>query len=772
MKNKVYKNIVIGIFLVMLLGNIIIVADPFDDGPLVPGGDYAYDTIPLPATNVESTTATLNGWYGWGGTDTSLCGFLYSDTFPIATTNVTVGYFTNSSVSKFVSGLTPSTCYYFTIWCMNDTFGFFKSYLNESFLTKPSGPPANFIVTDVGAGNVTLTWDNVTDYTVTDIYQETIVRYSNTHQPNEPTDGTLGYQGIAETCTVTGLNSDSQYYFSAWTHITDNCSWNGSYCLCHQNSSEFATTSAYTQGGEYNLTIRYENRTYGPVNLTRWGPHKLIIYYYGQNFSEHYGEVDYVIFNNNGTRFIDMEAITNPSVNCTIDLTYDVISVWGVYLYNDSTGYWEEVSDIYYDINSTRCNISSDVIFDNHTFGRIEYMTIDTFTVEHDPMAFFDNNASNFSLGKINVNVNKTIKYFKFHWNDSTENLYRCNRIIATEFEQRDYDIFIRTDLPVYLEGTITRNHSLVKYIYSFIDETGKFKLTNHPKAYIYTYDDEENKLIIHSEWFDDELHISPWLVYEKYYEIGVKCDVLEYEKIGISPAGDNQQPEVRIPYEYEENYQFYDIFNITTGWFDSGFWVLYQDTRYSTVEAVFNVYGFYNKTLIYTNSTTNSYKNFSYECNISGNYLWEITATIDDVVNEYDGTYTSGKIPAFGSIEPIIDEGTINDILEIILGPSPMFYDSNMTGGDPSREEDVVVPWTYIAIFSVCFVWLTTFGRLNASVGGLGVGAILSFSGAAISGMSILYSNYSWWEGPILLVIGVFVMVISFLGMMGGVER
>jgi len=339
----------------------------------------------------------------------------------------------------------------------------------------------------------------------------------------------------------------------------------------------------------------------------------------------------------------------------------------------------------------------------------------------------------------------------------------RCNRIISPIRGQRNITFFIRTDLPVYGEGTNYMNGSIIKYLYSFVDETGKFRRPNEPRATIYTYNNDEEKMIIHSEYFDDTEAIHPWLVYGKKYFIGVDCLFLDYERIGIAPASENQNPEVRIPYNYQFNYSFYDLINLDVGWFDSGFYVHYHDTTFSTVSATFNVYGYYNHTLLYTDSTIHSGKNFTYTCNTSGNYIWVIDVVLDDLDNLYDGSYSSGETPMFSGMEPITDISTIDDILTIILGRTPLHDADN---------PDVEVPWTYIVIFALAFIVMTSLGKLNAFMGVMGVGFVLTFSGAAITGLQTLFSNYDWWQGPVLLLVGVFVIVLGIVGLMGGVEK
>ena len=74
--------------------------------------------------------------------------------------------------------------------------------------------------------------------------------------------------------------------------------------------------------------------------------------------------------------------------------------------------------------------------------------------------------------------------------------------------------------------------------------------------------------------------------------------------------------------------------------------------------------------------------------------------------------------------------------------------------------------------LFALCFIEMTTFGKLNAFVGTLAVGLTLSFGGIMITGISTLFSNYPWWHGASLAVIGGFMVAIAVIGLLGGSER
>ena len=65
----------------------------------------------------------------------------------------------------------------------------------------------------------------------------------------------------------------------------------------------------------------------------------------------------------------------------------------------------------------------------------------------------------------------------------------------------------------------------------------------------------------------------------------------------------------------------------------------------------------------------------------------------------------------------------------------------------------------------------MASFGRLNAFLGMMAVGAFLILAGALI-GISELFANYAWYEGASLIVIGVFLLALALIGLIGGVEK
>jgi len=132
-----------------------------------------------------------------------------------------------------------------------------------------------------------------------------------------------------------------------------------------------------------------------------------------------------------------------------------------------------------------------------------------------------------------------------------------------------------------------------------------------------------------------------------------------------------------------------------------------------------------------------------------------------------YNGTYSTTIVINQG-MESITDNGTLDYWLTLIFGPPPVM----------NTQTGVFVPWTYLLMFGFCFILMTTVGKLNAFLGGMTVGMALIFFGGAIAGIVPLYPEYlvdsasGVPNGPILAVVGAFIAVVSFIGLVGGIER
>lgn len=788
------------------------------------------------AYNVFGDSSELSGFYS-GDTTPATCGFYYGECENSSNTtfeyNVTCsGTFTNETFTKLVSGLQSSTLYSYTSWTDNGTFNYNST--RKFILTEPSGPPTSFVVDDYGPTYVNFSWSNVTDWSdpcdCNKIVQHTNIRYSAVSYPTTPTSGTSGYFADAESCSITDLDPDTTYYFSAWTYTHLNGSWafaNASSYDWHYNSTAFSTLKASTQGGLYNITVRYENRTYGLVNLSEF------FYQYicgGETDINQYDDFttgDLVNVTLDGSSLV-LDSVPDGNYTYNGSRVSPIYSLEGI-AEGNGVIYWSENLEsgteikIYYNLStdggvtwggwqqatnggnvigiyegtiltdnkikfrqnlSTTDNTSTPELINMYLhverdcmemhvngphkliihhyggnlldyYGKVSYIIFEDGNITYDNLI---NVSANESInGSFNFTTNRTVSFVEFCWNNSDERVYKCNRIVVPEAGQRNITFYIRTDLPIFGEGTGLKNDSIVRYTYSFVDETTNFRYPNKPMATIYTFDDDENKMVIHSEYFDDSELIHPWLVYDKDYIIGVSCAVQEYERLGFAPASDNTAPEVRIPFAFDMNYGFYDLISLDLGWNDVGFYVDYDDTTFSTVSVTFSVYGHNNKTLIYTDTQYNNHYNFTYVCSTTTDYIWQINCTLDDLANDYDGTYSSGRAPIIVGMAPITDIDSLDSIMIIILGESPL-YDID----DP----DIEIPWTYIGTFAVAFIFLVTLGRLNSMIGVIGAGLVLVFAGGAIAGFDNLIGGAS------VMVIGFFLIAVAIIGSLGGVER
>jgi len=624
-------------------------------------------SYPMNVTSISTTSATINGYLINDTNLSTTCGFWVgnvSTNFTWFEQNVTCTgtYSSGQNFSYGLTGLTSGEYYYVRSWSYT-SYGFNISENESYFLTQPQ-PPSSFRVSSITAQTLTLSWNNATLPAGTN--SSVIIRYSTSSPPTNYSSGTYGDNvSTTNSTTISGLEEETTYYFSAFTYI------NASGSPLFETYSSYTSTTNATQGGVYNIQIRCENESNGNnyrLSLNNpWANHTLVIHYAD--------ETDYVRFLGGG-------------------ITY-----------------------------------TSDV----------------------------DGFFTNIINGNFTITVNKTIRDMEFHWNDSINRPYRCNRIIVPGTTQRNITFYVRNDLTVYGESSAYLNQSLVRYTYSFLDENGVFQYPNNPFVKIYIYNSSGTRLTIHSEYFDSAKKVYPWLEFGKQYFIGVDCDVLEIDRIGTAPTGELTSEDVRIPYIGNMTYSFFDLINLDVGWYADGFYVDYFDTTFSTVLVTFNVYYYENDTFVYSENSTLDDVNFTYTtgegCNTSIAYKWQLIATLED--DTFEGTYYAGGqqsgIPIFPGLEPITDVNTLDDLMEIIFGQTPLYNVDNPSEG---------VRWSYLLLFSISFIVLVTFGKLNAFLGSLSVGIVLLLGGTLVTGLGFV------------IVIAIFLMALGIIGLLGGVEK
>jgi len=750
--------------------------------------NYSF-SAPLPITTTTTTTATLRGYLiDDGGNRNSKCGFWYGNETPTQALidagfayNVTSSgtYYAGQTFTYPITGLTSAEYYYVKTWVYN---GHSFNITNGYVLTLSAGvnnPYVKFL-DDLWEGNSTIGNDNTTQTFLQTggIWEHLNILFRDPDGANfwGPATGFPGgtltsidsYENYPKSSyRFTMYNSsDLIFKFDNGTSTEENFITNPT-VPTNLNASSIGPNSVNVSwinapvpaNTNYSVYIRYKTGS-PPTSLTDGT--------YGANESTN----NYTIISGlegDTTYYFSAWSYVNASgspVRHAFSSSYATAS-------NTTTGgnyiFWVRYENESYS-NNYLVNLSQ---YSNHRLDIYYYSG-------HDRVNFSDGSAVstvdgafwNISNGSFNLTLTESPRFFVFYWNDSNGSDMYCMRTLVPTTGERNITFYIRTNCYVFGEttGDLNSTNTLLKYHYSYLDSTGLFRYPNNPYCQIYCFNSNNERLVIHSEFFDHEGKTHPWLVYDNRYYQGVHCDVLSYDRIGIAPATDDvDQEEIRIPVTLDRYYTFYDLIELDYAWGADGFYVNYQDTTSSTNWVNFTVYYFLNGSFVHTeNETGLNLVNFSFTqaegCNSSIDYMFVINTSLNGNVDEnYEGFYQSGKIPMYAGMSPITSNSTLDYYLQLIFGKSPLYYYGN---------EDVFVPWAYILIFLISFIVLCTFGRLSAFLGAVGVGITLVFSGIAIAGVQTLFSNYAWWEGPVLVVIGAFVVALSIIALMGGVEK
>ena len=727
-------------------------------GERVNGSDRTFTTeIPIivnETTNVDENSVTLNAYRAYGdGTGTN--GWWIKTTPPTPAspgTNTTEGTASSTpeEISKSILGLTAGQYYYVRAW--ESGFGWFRNTSDmEYFLTKPT-QPSNVQTVYENSSNITLSWSKgsaaVSNLT-------TLIKYSTTGYPSSPTSGgTIAYNGTGTQCTIESLPFESDIYFSLWTYINES----GSPTL-HQFSEYPAQKLGSTSGGVNRLFIRYENISQGFVNLTHGSNHRAILHYNSrveEIVFDSYGQIDVINSTasvSSGSNVNEGEIVFNASDQLSfVEFYWNGSENYNVnlkskteyfFVDDDSTNETETIAYIPEELLLVQ--VYNESLYGHWVDVPSSKYTLDGRSLEIDD-SMFDENSTTISVVYTYYEVSPR----------------RCKRTIIPQQGQENMTIYVLTDKLVFGESqTSSMKDALILYSYSF---NGISSLEN-ARAEIYTYNHTGSRIIIDSQYLTSSLTIQPWLLFEKSYRIGFNSEGTGYIDIGELQTSSDLSPEVNVPPQTTENGSFFMFVNLTRVWQTGGFQVTYIDNSISTTEVTFEVYYKSNRTLADTQSdvnVSNKVFTFTHTDAQTESWLFKVTATFDNSNDDYDGTYNSGYIlmEYYNTTDKRAD---IDNIWDIIFGDSPMYDYEGTNGG-------AVVPWTYILLFGAALAFLLTLSKVNAFTGAVGCGMILIFGGVAILGMNLAYSWYSWWQGPSIAVVGIFVMVIGLVGLMGGV--
>jgi len=188
--------------------------------------DVAHETVF--ETNVEETTATLNGYLDDAGAEYATlfkstdCRFKYGLagtgqsfwTDILAESRTTAGAF-----SKDISGFISGDCYGFYSWAENDA-GQDNSWTWYFFTVPP--PPGNLQANPIDSFSVSLSWNKATCGSEAYVYTKILARTD--HFPADPEEDLVDpntenwYNDTGISKTKGGLNPGTTYYVRAWTY--------------------------------------------------------------------------------------------------------------------------------------------------------------------------------------------------------------------------------------------------------------------------------------------------------------------------------------------------------------------------------------------------------------------------------------------------------------------------------------------------------------------------------------------------------------------------
>jgi len=717
-------------------------------------------------TSISETSATLNGYMAYGG-DTVEYGFWLSTESPTPAspgTNVTKGSSTSATeYFSYISDLSAGQYYYVKSWAKGPDW-FRYSSDTEHFITNP-GQPTDVYVEEEKTLEITLSWARG-DYSVSNY--RTIVRYSDSGYPSSLTGGEGGCNTTDIIYTFDGLEYETTYYFSLWSYINDSGS-----PLLHEYSEFPAEITGTTIGGEYNLFVRYENETNNLINLSKGMNHEFIIHYTDA--------VETIVCDNMGL-INESQSTANVSVSSSEEEN-------GTICFNATQSvsfiefYWNGSKEYDTTLNTENdyFSVDDDTTDETKTLSYIPY-EIQVVEVYNEslyghwstvPEDMYEQDGRTFTVYEEVLDENSTVIHVNYQYYEVSP--MRCKRTIVPSKSETNITFYTLIDKMVYGESQMqSLKDSLAVYTFSFLDETGLFRVmpSNHPVAYIYTQNSTGDELIIDSQYFTSSLTINPWLLYQKTYSIRVDSEQSSSIDIGPLSASSSLQQEIRIPMEQEYEKIFNSIVKLQKTWTSSGFSITYEDLTSSTDVVNFSVYHVSNKTLVYTTEEIRKNNHvFDFTADnvpyldtiFNNNWYFVINCAINESAGYYAGEYTSGYI-LMSPYEKTDKREEIDDIWKIIFGDSPMYDYEGTNGG-------AVVPWTYILLFGLSFMVLLTFSKVNAFAGALACGIILVFGGVSILGMNAAYHWYSWWQGPSIAVIGIFILAIGIIGLMGQID-
>jgi len=154
----------------------------------------------------------------------------------------------NGTIICPVSNLTYGTTY---TWYVNVTDGNFWTNKTYTFTTTTPQPPSNLKATSINTTTISLTWTKSPDTDVT-----VVVRKEGSY-PTSPSDGTVIYNGTAESYVDSNLSPGTAYYYRAWSYAPN--SYSSSYTQDMNYTYPSKPTSISSSATGYTISL-YWNR--------------------------------------------------------------------------------------------------------------------------------------------------------------------------------------------------------------------------------------------------------------------------------------------------------------------------------------------------------------------------------------------------------------------------------------------------------------------------------------------------------------------------------
>lgn len=577
------------------------------------------------------------------------------------------------------------------------------------------------------------------------------------------------YSDGTHTFTQAGLNNSTYYYLQAWSYNSSDGFQNSSTLYFLTQPSQSPINPTVTARGYNYINLSWTNATTGVNNQTT-----VVRAHYNE-----YPAWDFGITVYNGTA--EYYNWTGLNSGDTWFFTF--------YTYINASGspyYWSRTTFPTYTMNSTTSGLFNfNIQWENATYG---YIPLDWGTSGNNDHKFIvhysnaveynefeegtgwtltqtpDFTDSDISDGNFSINISASPSFVEFYWKSDGDwfwdDDYYCHRTLVVD-DQNNLTFYLRTDLettPGYLLTVADwlNQSGLVEYTYKFVDNNGEFSLDKNPFAIIYTYNQNNEKMVIHSEYFDKNMEIHPSLVYGKTYYLGVKSDSETLDFIGKAPTGTSADVEIQIPKSLSYNESFYNLIDLSVGYTDIGIFCEYSDTTNTLVDANFTLFS-QNGTQLYTENSSLFAYNFTNTTNTSLPYILILNITTTDY-----GVITSGYIP----ISPtqnytITSNSSIDTIITILVGETPV---KTSTG--------LGVSYAYLVVLLIALVGLLAFKPEQAHIGLLLEGIILSLSAGAITGFSNLFADYSWTQGIVLGSVGFFLIILGIWASMNAKNK